>query len=99
MQLAIIHFHLNRGGVTQVIVSHLRALASLQTGREIERVVVFFGGRQEAWPYEAQTAWDGLHVTLCAVPELEYDCAVRGVPGAIGASAESVIWCVRTGGR
>jgi len=72
MQLAIVHYHLNRGGVTQVIQNHLRALAAAGQGG-IDRVVILFGGRKEAWPEGPVTGANGIDLRLCPVPELEYD--------------------------
>jgi glycosyltransferase involved in cell wall biosynthesis len=72
MQLAIVHYHLNRGGVTQVIQNHLRALAAAEQGG-IERVVILFGGRKEAWPQGGVSGAEGIELRLCPLPELEYD--------------------------
>lgn len=81
MQLAIVHFHLNRGGVSQVILNHLHALALLPKEQWPERVVVLYGGRREGWP---DSPWDDgpwddeppFEVTLKSIPQLEYDSTV-----------------------
>ncbi len=83
MQLAIVHYHLNRGGVTQVILNHLRSLSRTQTEVAPVRVVVFHGGRKEAWRDDVVAALDGLDVTLAAIPELEYDSQVVPDPGRL----------------
>ncbi len=80
MQAAIVHYHLNRGGVTQVILNHLKSLALVPSRAEPFRVVVFHGGRKEAWQDETVAALAGLHVTLAAIPELEYDTTSRADP-------------------
>ena len=70
MHLAILHYHLNPGGVTQVIRNHLRALAGAS---EIDQVGVFYGGRQAGWADGDTTAFGPHLPELVAVPELDYD--------------------------
>jgi glycosyltransferase involved in cell wall biosynthesis len=73
VRLAIIHYHLNRGGVTQVIASHLRALdRALPAGQQMP-VAVVFGGRCQGWPSELPEQLSRLQVSLLPVPELDYD--------------------------
>lgn len=50
MQVVLVHYHLNTGGVTQVIVNQLRALAELTGVLRPERVGVLYGGRKGGWP-------------------------------------------------
>lgn len=72
MQLVILHYHLNRGGVTTVIENHLRSLATLPTSAQPSRATIVFGGRDAACnhhladelPFDCQ---------LVALPALEYD--------------------------
>jgi len=72
MQLVILHYHLNRGGVTSVVENHLRSLALQQPEACPTRAAIVYGGRAAAWnerladelPFEC---------SLVAVPELEYD--------------------------
>lgn len=70
MQLAILHHHLNRGGVTSVIVNHLRALATLPEAERPERVVVFFDGQRDGWPDDLPRE---LSIAEVDVPQLGYD--------------------------
>ena len=49
MKLAIFHYHLNPGGVTQVIRNHLRALAAAGAQDQIEQVAVIASGRLGGW--------------------------------------------------
>lgn len=72
MDLAIIHYHLNRGGVTQVIVNQLRALAAVRGDAEA-RVSILYGGRREAFPAGLGEQLPGLALELRAVPALDYD--------------------------
>lgn len=48
MLIVIVHYHLKRGGVTQVIANHLRAL-QLQPGPDSLRIVILHGGRHDGW--------------------------------------------------
>jgi glycosyltransferase involved in cell wall biosynthesis len=50
MLIAIVHYHLNSGGVTQVIANHLRALQLQAADMDALRVVILHGGRQDGWP-------------------------------------------------
>lgn len=54
MQVVFVHYHLNAGGVTQVIVNQIRALAQLYVE---QRVGVLYGGRHEGWPPQL---WDDI---------------------------------------
>lgn len=74
MNLAIVHHHLNRGGVTQVILSHLRALHEADALKDFERIVVFHGGRITGWPTEAEPAL--ARVELEGVASIDYDNVV-----------------------
>lgn len=71
MNLVILHYHLNRGGVTQVIFNHLKALDQHLTG-ERWRVAILFGGRHDAWLEDLQQL-ESLNVTFCPLAQLDYD--------------------------
>jgi hypothetical protein len=72
VHLAVLHYHLNRGGVTNVIAGHLRALDA--TGAPgAGRVALIYGGRREDWPVDLVPALHNLDVSFHAVPELDYD--------------------------
>lgn len=64
MNLFVLHYHLNRGGVTQVILNHLSALQT--QGMDGVRVILGYGGRRDGLPPE-------LPVQICELPGLEYD--------------------------
>lgn len=74
MNLAIIHHHLNRGGVTRVIAAHLRSLnAALPDSQQIIRVAILFGGRKSDWPEDLAASLSHLDIQLCPVEGLDYD--------------------------
>lgn len=75
MQLAIVHYHLRRGGVTQVIVNQLRALSATGASDQPLRVVVLHGGGDEGWPSPEIARLPGLEVTRRRVAGLDYDVA------------------------
>ena len=71
MQLFFLHYHLNRGGVTSVIRTHLQSLAQAE-GASISRVVIGYGGRSADWDRSFE---EGLSfaVEYAVLPSLEYD--------------------------
>jgi hypothetical protein len=79
MNVAIIHYHLNRGGVTTVIRSHIHAIATAQA--DVARVLLLYGGSRTGWPDD--DSYIGPQVTLHVVPELAYD---KGPPAAANAT-------------
>ena len=101
MQLAIVHYHLNPGGVTQVILNHLRSLDEA-LGSDRLRVALVYGGRRDGWHDEAAAALASIEVTHVVVPEIDYDDAttdesqqlarkMRGALAAQGFSAADTI--------
>ncbi|NOZ39337.1 MAG: glycosyltransferase family 4 protein [Planctomycetes bacterium] len=72
MQLVILHYHLNRGGVTTVVENHLRSLALLKPEERPSRVAIVYGGRAAAWN-ESVAQELPFECSLIGVPELEYD--------------------------
>ena len=73
MQIAIAHYHLNRGGVTQVIANHLRALHAATADGERSRVLLLYGGRREGWPEDLSQQCPNFDIRLVEVGGLEYD--------------------------
>lgn len=82
MKLAILHYHLNRGGVSQAILNHLHSLATLPADQRPEEVALLYSGRKEDWPASVwrRSEWEHdppFDVRLLAIPELEYDSSIH----------------------
>ncbi len=74
MNLAIIHYHLNRGGVTQVIANHLRSLELTADEKGgLEHVALLYDGQRAGFSDEMLAQFERLQVSLCDVPGLKYD--------------------------
>ena len=79
MDLVLLHYHLNRGGVTRVIENHLLALAAHGMDSSQLRVCILYGGEALAWNEEL-TGKLPFEVELAPIPELGYD---RGTPPSV----------------
>lgn len=73
MNLAILHFHLNRGGVTSVIANHLRSLDAVIDDGERLRVAILYCGEREGWDDSLAEQLQHIDLTLHVIPELKYD--------------------------
>ncbi len=78
MNIIFAHYHLNAGGVTQVIVSQLRALAQLPREMRPARVGVLYGGRHEGWPAKLWEEIQAGHIApfeevLMPLSAMDYD--------------------------
>lgn len=73
MKLAILHYHLNRGGVARVIENQLVALDAVLDGARPWEVAILYGGRREGWNEALSTRLRNIWLRLCEVPGLEYD--------------------------
>ncbi len=71
MNIAIFHYHLNRGGVTRVITNHLQALN--QVADEKLNVSLVYGGRRIGWQEPLAVDFPQLEFSTHVVPELDYD--------------------------
>ncbi len=72
MNLVIIHYHLNRGGVTRVIENQLAALDSVLPAESPLRAAILYGGRHEGWDEQLAPRLRAVRLTLHGIPELEY---------------------------
>ncbi len=91
MQLAVIHYHWNRGGVAKVAANHLLALAALGDRCEVSRVLLLHGGRAEDWPRDELAAKLPFAVELLAVEGLDYDSVEATADDRLAASLESAL--------
>ncbi|NIL98179.1 MAG: hypothetical protein GTO53_10165 [Planctomycetales bacterium] len=73
MKLAMIHYHLNRGGVTQVIANQLRALDQEVADGDRLSVGLLYGGRRAGWPDRLVGDLRRLELSLHAIGGLDYD--------------------------
>jgi hypothetical protein len=95
--LAILHFHLQPGGVTQVVRNHLFAWNAAWKGADPLPVAVLHGGRASGWDRDLMESLPRLDLRLIGVPELEYDDLRETIAGdgdrlarAIGQALEGV---------
>lgn len=91
MQLAIVHYHLRRGGVTQVIVNHLRALSATAPPGAPLRALVLYGGDDAGWPADELERLPGLEVTRCRVAGLDYDSGSPAQPRELAAQVSAAL--------
>ncbi|MHB8951511.1 MAG: glycosyltransferase family protein [Pirellulaceae bacterium] len=73
MNVAMLHYHLNYGGVTQVLASQIRALDRVCTRADGVRVAVLCGGPPQAWPPDLARTLTAVEVTMGMVSRLQYD--------------------------
>ncbi len=73
MNIAILHYHLNRGGVTRVITNQLLALDSALENGQHCRVAILYGGEAAGFPDEFASRLNSIQLMLCDVPGLGYD--------------------------
>jgi len=91
MKIAILHYHLNRGGVTRVIQNHLLALdAVLKPGQTLP-VALIYGGRRADWPEDLPERLESIRLTLHAVPPLDYDDQQAAGPAQSGTLDEQLV--------
>lgn len=90
MNIVILHYHLNRGGVTQVIFNHLMALNAHLTGERVQAVILC-GGRHDAWlGHLAQL--ENVDVAVHRIPALDYDWSKeQPKPQALGEQIEQTL--------
>jgi hypothetical protein len=73
VNLAILHYHLNRGGVTRVIENQLDALDAVLDPAEPWRVALVYGGRRSGWCEDLPSRLSAVELSLHEVPSLDYD--------------------------
>jgi len=79
MNLAVLHYHLNRGGVTRVIENQLASLDAVRDGApdagDPLRVALLFGGRRDGFDEELPHRLKTFRLSTVEVPMLDYDNA------------------------
>jgi len=83
MKIAILHYHLNRGGVSRVIASQLQSLDRVLTQEDSAEVAILFGGRAEGWPTDIANQLHSLKLHLRNIPSLDYDEATVPNPDGL----------------
>jgi len=73
MNVTVLHYHFNRGGVTQVVANHVRALAKSGGEADEFRVSLLHGGRCEALPSDLTDEHSGYRPDQYIVSDLDYD--------------------------
>ena len=73
MQIAIIHYHLNAGGVTQVIANHLRSLDLASEKDTGHKIAIFHGGDTNGWNAPFLNQLQNVEVSVYSIPSLNYD--------------------------
>jgi FMN phosphatase YigB (HAD superfamily)/glycosyltransferase involved in cell wall biosynthesis len=91
INVAFIHHHLNRGGVTHVIRDQLSALKTLASQGYQIRAAILFGGRGAIKQCDFPEDRDSLRCELIDIPDLEYDSLRNGFSGdpALGGQLRS----------
>ncbi len=91
MKLVLVHYHLNRGGVSQVLVNHLRALNCVL--KQPLEVLVLSGPRAVGWPEGLAGQLERICLQRVALPGLDYQelatdhqrrCLLREVEQLLG---------------
>ena len=91
MKIGILHFHFNRGGVTQVVLNHLRGLDAAARGQERHEVTIIHGGRREGTADEQLTGFSSIDVTTDVVPALDYDDGTQSHGSSLAAELRQVL--------
>ena len=73
MKIAIMHYHLNHGGVAQVVQNHLQAIHALPDQLLPDVIVLLHGGCREGFPSDLPARLRKIQVREVIIPELGYD--------------------------
>lgn len=91
MNIAILHYHFNRGGVTQVVLNQLRAIDAVLGGQDRLRVALVHGGRREGIADEQLRGFQSIDVSMHAIPALDYDDGTRVRDEELAAEIRTVL--------
>jgi hypothetical protein len=73
MNVAIVHYHLDHGGVTQVIANQLRALECTCAREDHVRIALLCGGQTQGWPQDRGARLHAIDAIMGIAPRLRYD--------------------------
>lgn len=90
MRLAILHHHLNQGGVTHVILNQLQALNDTANGDQLE-VTILFGGRHAGVEQAAFHRFPAIEVSLVPIPALDYDTGTQPDDSALADDIQAAL--------
>lgn len=88
MNLAILHYHLNRGGVTRVIENQLLALDAVLPSDERLPVALIYGGRRRDFRDDLAGRLRRIRLTIHQAPLLDYDSEQDSIQCEDSQSAE-----------
>ena len=89
MNLVVIHYHLNPGGVTRVIANQLLALDAVV--HEPLRVLVLHGPGKDGWPSDVADSLESVQLKLIELPCLSYSTETPAEPARIVDEIQSVL--------
>lgn len=73
MKVAILHFHFNRGGVTQVVLNQLRGLDTVVDSSHPLQIALIHGGRRGGMDGQQLSGFRSVDVSMHSVASLDYD--------------------------
>ncbi len=91
MNVAILHYHLNRGGVSRVIVNQLAALDAVTPAGQTCRVAILHGGRADGWPDALAAELKRIDLSIQAVSGLDYDDRAVAAPQPLADRLQQVL--------
>jgi len=80
MNVAMLHYHLDRGGVTQVVMNHLRALDAALRADRPWRVALVHSGCRAGWPEQLSAQLGSIRLDLIEIPGMGYDTGTAPAP-------------------
>ncbi len=91
MNIAILHYHFNRGGVTQVVLNQLRAIDAVLGGKKRLRVALVHGGRREGIADDQLLGFRSIELSMHVISALDYDDAAQVQDEALAAEICDVL--------
>ncbi len=91
MNIAVVHYHLNRGGVTRVIANQLLSLDGVLSRHDRCCVAILFGGRAEGWPADFGSQLQSIALRLCPLAGLDYDGRSSAQPDTLAGELRELL--------